>query len=649
MATKIIKFNNGTYTYAPVTLASAVQYSYTGGVMSVQDALGTVAQAVINTTTPITTKLNAHFTQSVSLSSAANSTSVSLGGTAHDATGSVEFKGGDNITVSGTTADKIFVSAYGVSKSDHNHNIGFTGDITLSSTSLGTSLSPTVNKSTNIKNGAKNSIPVQKDANTTGFISAPSGAARKVLSYSNGTISWSDDVDHKLTSATITPKSSAESIAVTTYSVDVLKSNTITMSGTDGESVTATNVQHYTVPTQNAIDKAKAEAIAHANSLVVSAMNYRGVTSTSLTDGATTNPVTITSGPSTGSVTCVSGDIVLDGTGADKKEYIWNGTSWNELGDASAKANKTTKIISDNTAIVVTDETLADDVHIAHETSSAGTTDVTANNKNVTGATGQQKVITGITVNSYGHVTSYTAANIYSTDTKSTISGEYRSALKSAYVKLTNNTGEVGIYNAGAASDAGVILSYTLGKGIGIKITYTDTNTHVGTHTLSASGTSNPTISLGGTDSSGSVQFKAGTLTSVTYSSTNGVQVNHTVPTAGSVTATSTKTIDIAKDTYGHVTAVSKVDIATMTAATASAPGTKGFVPEPPAGSQNKVLTGAAEFKAISAFQYAHATGLLYKTMDTTEEFTLFDDTKFTGVPVSLATITSPAITVSLS
>lgn len=89
-------------------------------------------------------------------------------------------------------------------------------------------------------------------------------------------------------------------------------------------------------------------------------------------------------------------------------------------------------------------------------------------------------------------------------------------------------------------------------------------------------------------------------------------------------------------------------NIATMTPATASAAGTKGFVPDPPAGSQNKVLTGDATFKTISAFQGAHTTGLLYKTMDTTEGFTLFDDTKFTGGPVSLATIASPAITVSL-
>ena len=105
----------------------------------------------------------------------------------------------------------------------------------------------------------------------------------------------------------------------------------------------------------------------------------------------------------------------------------------------------------------------------------------------------------------------------------------------------------------------------------------------------------------------------------------------------------------VSQNTQGKITGVTFADIATMGAATASAAGTKGFVPAPPAGSQNKVLTGSATFKTISASQGNHATGLLYKTMDTTEEFTLFDDSAFTGAAVSLATIASPAITVSLS
>ncbi len=399
--TKIIKLTNGTLTYVPVTVAAAVQYDYgTNSYTSVQEAIGITAGSV-----------NDHITTGISLTKAANSYNISLSG-AHNATGSVSIEGGAYISIDNTTANKFVISGYNIAKNDHNHNIGFTGDITLSSTPLGTSLSPTVNKSTNIKGGGAKKIAYQTGADTTGFINAPT-ASGQVLKYNGTTIDWGTDEDHKLTSASITPKSSAESVAVTTYSVDVLKSETITMSGSNGESVTANNVKHYSVPTQNAIDKAKAEAIAHADSLVISAMNYRGVTSTTLTDGATTKPITINNE----SITPKNGDIVLSGAGADKKEYIWNGNSWNELGDSSAKANKTIKIISDNTAIVVTDETLADDVHITHETTSAGTSNPQASNKDVTGTTGQQKVITGITVNSYGHVTSYTAADIYSKNT----------------------------------------------------------------------------------------------------------------------------------------------------------------------------------------------------------------------------------------
>lgn len=48
MATKVIKFNDGINTYVPVTVASAVQYSYENGVMSVQDAIGTIASTVVS-------------------------------------------------------------------------------------------------------------------------------------------------------------------------------------------------------------------------------------------------------------------------------------------------------------------------------------------------------------------------------------------------------------------------------------------------------------------------------------------------------------------------------------------------------------------------------------------------------------------------
>lgn len=56
--------------------------------------------------------------------------------------------------------------------------------------------------------------------------------------------------------------------------------------------------------------------------------SYLGVTTTALTDGATTNPITIGGQ----SVTAKKGSIVNYGS----KEFIFNGTAWQEFGDLSA-------------------------------------------------------------------------------------------------------------------------------------------------------------------------------------------------------------------------------------------------------------------------------------------------------------------------
>lgn len=55
---------------------------------------------------------------------------------------------------------------------------------------------------------------------------------------------------------------------------------------------------------------------------------YMGVTTTPLTDGATTNPITINNQ----SVTAKTGGICT----YQSKEFIWNGTAWQEFGDLSA-------------------------------------------------------------------------------------------------------------------------------------------------------------------------------------------------------------------------------------------------------------------------------------------------------------------------
>lgn len=57
------------------------------------------------------------------------------------------------------------------------------------------------------------------------------------------------------------------------------------------------------------------------------ATHWLGITTTALSDGSTTNPITINGQ----SVTAVSGDIVQDSNG---NEYIFNGTAWQALGSS---------------------------------------------------------------------------------------------------------------------------------------------------------------------------------------------------------------------------------------------------------------------------------------------------------------------------
>ena len=76
---------------------------------------------------------------------------------------------------------------------------------------------------------------------------------------------------------------------------------------------------------------------------LASALSFAGTTLTALTDGATTNPIKIkqSSTDTTGTdYTAISGNVVL----YNNKEFIWNGSAWEELGDESSHALKTITI-----------------------------------------------------------------------------------------------------------------------------------------------------------------------------------------------------------------------------------------------------------------------------------------------------------------
>ena len=56
-------------------------------------------------------------------------------------------------------------------------------------------------------------------------------------------------------------------------------------------------------------------------------MKYLGITTTALTDGATTNPITINNE----SVTATTGNVVI----YENQEFVFDGTKWDEFGDLS--------------------------------------------------------------------------------------------------------------------------------------------------------------------------------------------------------------------------------------------------------------------------------------------------------------------------
>ena len=72
------------------------------------------------------------------------------------------------------------------------------------------------------------------------------------------------------------------------------------------------------------------------SSAVSSVLKFVGTTTSDISDGSTTNPIIINNE----SYTAVTGNVVLKGN----KEFLWNGTSWEEMGDEASWALKTVTI-----------------------------------------------------------------------------------------------------------------------------------------------------------------------------------------------------------------------------------------------------------------------------------------------------------------
>ena len=211
MATKIIKFNNGTDTYAPVTLASAVQYN-TGKdttPMSVQDAIGTVAQTLID----VANNANGSY---MSVSGATDPTVKILTPNGTEKS-SYQFKGSGS--GSGTSTGHVTVSydngviTFGTTYTDTNYynkiiDKGLSGYQIASITATGTGSSTAIH----VPQATSSNLGVVK----LGYTDANKGYALKLDKDGKGYVNvpWTDTVPDY--SNTYAPKSHVDVKASTT-------------------------------------------------------------------------------------------------------------------------------------------------------------------------------------------------------------------------------------------------------------------------------------------------------------------------------------------------------------------------------------------------------------------------------------------------
>lgn len=191
------------------------------------------------------------------------------------------------------------------------------------------------------------------------------------------------------------------------------------------------------------------------------AMHFIGTTTTALTDGSTTNPITINGE----SVTAVAGDVVL----YDGKEFVWDGSAWELLGDEGSYALKTVTVTAGTG--LTGGGTLAADMTLSHQAAPSTGSAATA-----TAGTAPSDLVavTGVTIDSLGHVAGVTTGNfatavdsaidtkINALDYTDAVSGDYVTSVSEAngVISLTKGTkgsvasGDTGLVDGGTVYTA---------------------------------------------------------------------------------------------------------------------------------------------------------------------------------------------------
>lgn len=237
---------------------------------------------------------------------------------------------------------------------------------------------------------------IKNSANTTTETEGVKSASKVTINPSTGKVATSGDIAgaNITASGTVTADSvSAGTMSATTF--------TGALSGKASTAGTADKTKAALTFGSKTFNGSTAQTITAADLGISAPLDFVGTTTTALTDGATTNPIKVNNA----NYTAVKGDVVLYGD----KEFLFTGSAWEELGDASALADAVSgikNIAIDAGAELTWSGTLGNTPKIDHDVKlSGGFTGGSAATTVTAGAGTKTIKIPKLTVNQYGHVT----------------------------------------------------------------------------------------------------------------------------------------------------------------------------------------------------------------------------------------------------
>jgi hypothetical protein len=209
--------------------------------------------------------------------------------------------------------------------------------------------------------------------------SQASSSASQASSSASSAKTYATNASSSATAAESSASNAANSAVLAKNYVDSISAGTLTIQVGGNTKASVPSTKTATVN------------ITAADLGLTNAMHFLGTTTTVLTDGSKTNPITISSA----SVTAVSGDVVLYGS----QEYIFNGSTWELFGDEGSYALNSITITG--SGALGGGGNLTGNRTITHNT----TTRSNSTNAVSPAVGGTFTAIDSVTSDSYGHIT----------------------------------------------------------------------------------------------------------------------------------------------------------------------------------------------------------------------------------------------------